>query len=123
MKKHTAKYVVTLTALLAVAYFVIVVALQNIIPGAGNSDLTIGGSTLAVAALFRPLRARVQDFIDRRFYRRKVDAQRTVESFSSRLREDVDLEHLSADLLNVVRNTMQPAHSSLWLRLPAGGER
>ena len=112
-----------LTALLAVAYFVIVVALQNIIPGAGDSDLTIGGSTLAVAALFRPLRARVQDFIDRRFYRRKVDAQRTVESFSSRLREDVDLEHLSADLLNVVRNTMQPAHSSLWLRLPAGGER
>ena len=112
-----------LTGLLAVAYFAIVVALQNVIPGAGDSDLTIAGSTLAVAALFRPLRARVQDFIDRRFYRRKFDAQRTVESFSSRLREDVDLEHLSADLLNVVRDTMQPVNASLWLRLPAGGQR
>jgi hypothetical protein len=105
-----------LTAMLAAAYFVIVVALQNVIPSAGDSDLTIAGSTLAVAALFRPLRARVQGFIDRRFYRRKFDAQRTLESFSSRLREDVDLDHLSADLLGVVRDTMQPAHASLWLR-------
>jgi hypothetical protein len=105
-----------LTVLLALAYFVIVVALQNIIPGADDSDLTIAGSTLAVAALFRPLRARVQGFIDRRFYRRKFDAQLTLESFSSRLREDVDLDHLSADLMNVVRNAMQPAHASLWLR-------
>jgi hypothetical protein len=112
-----------LTALLALAYFVIVVALQNVIPGAGDSDLTIAGSTLAVAALFRPLRSRVQGFIDRRFYRRKVDAQRTLESFSSRLREDVDLDHLSADLLTVVRDTMQPVHASLWLRLPAAGSR
>ena len=105
-----------LTALLAVAYFAIVVALQNVIPAGGDSDLTIAGSTLAVAALFRPLRARVQGFIDRRFYRRKFDAQGTVESFSARLREDVDLDHLSADLLNVVRDTMQPVHASLWLR-------
>jgi hypothetical protein len=59
---------------------------------------------------------RVQGFIDRRFYRRKFDAQRTVESFSSRLREDVDLEHLSADLVSVVSETMQPTHASLWLR-------
>jgi hypothetical protein len=105
-----------LTALLALAYFGIVVALQNAIPGADDSDLTIAGSTLAVAALFRPLRARVQGFIDRRFYRRKFDAQRTLESFSSHLREDVDLDHLSADLLGVVRDTMQPAHASVWLR-------
>jgi hypothetical protein len=112
-----------LTALLAVAYLGLVVVLQGVIPGAGDSDLTIAGSTLAVAALFRPLRARVQGFIDRRFYRRKFDAQRTVESFSARLREDVDLEHLTTDLLNVVSDTMQPVHSSLWLRLPAGGPR
>jgi hypothetical protein len=105
-----------LSALLALAYFAIVITLQSAIPGADDSDLTIAGSTLAVAALFRPLRARVQGFIDRRFYRRKFDAQRTLESFSSRLREDVDLDHLSADLLGVVRETMQPAHASVWLR-------
>jgi hypothetical protein len=105
-----------LTAILALAYLAIVVALQNVIPGADDSDLTIAGSTLAVAALFRPLRARVQGFIDRRFYRRRFDAQRTLESFSSRLREDVDLDHLSADLLRVVHSTMQPAHASLWLK-------
>jgi hypothetical protein len=106
----------SLTAILAAAYLGIVVVLQNAIPGADDSDLTIAGSTLAVAALFRPLRARVQGFIDRRFYRRKFDAQRTLETFSSRLREDVDLDHLSADLLRIVRDTLQPAHASLWLR-------
>ena len=112
-----------LTALLAAAYLGIVVTLQSIIPGAGDSDLTIVASTLAVAALFRPLRSRVQGFIDRRFYRRKFDAQRTLESFSSRLREDVDLDHLSADLVSVVTETMQPVHASLWLRLPEAGPR
>ena len=105
-----------LTGVLALSYLAIVVALQNLIPAADDSDLTIAGSTLAVAAFFRPLRARVQGFIDSRFYRHKYDAQRTLEAFSSRLREDVDLDHLSKDLLGVVRDTMQPAHASLWLK-------
>jgi hypothetical protein len=104
-----------LTALLAVTYFFIVVAMQNAIPGADDSDLTIAGSTLAVAALFRPLRARIQSFIDRRFYRRKVDARRTLESFAARLRDEVDLDQLSSSLVAVVQETMQPAHASVWM--------
>jgi hypothetical protein len=112
-----------LTALLALVYLAIVVALQNAIPGADDSDLTIAGSTLAVAALFQPLRTRVQGFIDRRFYRHKVDAQRTLEAFSAHLRDEVELNHLQAQLIAVVGDTMQPAHASLWLRSPAAGPR
>lgn len=113
-----------LTAVLAVTYLVLVVVLQGLLqPLTRESDLAIAGSTLAVAALFRPLRARVQSFIDRRFYRRKYDAAKTLDRFSSRLRDEVDLDSLTEELVTVVGATMQPRHASLWLRDPAALER
>jgi hypothetical protein len=110
----------TLTATLVLVYIGLVIALQFLLRGliSQTSDIAIVASTLAIAALFQPLRKRIQAGIDRRFFRRKYDAARTLAAFNATLRNEVDLSQLSEQLVAVVQETMQPTHISLWLRKP-----
>ena len=117
----------TLTAMLVALYFAAIVMLQRIfvLLTGRQSTLAVVASTLLIAALFNPLRRGIQSFIDRSFYRRKYDVRKTLEAFSIKLRNETDLEALNKDLEEVVSETMQPAHVSLWLRSdppPRGSE-
>ena len=109
----------SLTVMLALIYFGGVATTQAIFGALSGQEeqpqLAVVVSTLVIAALFMPLRRRIQSFIDRRFYRRKYDARKTLESFSAKLRDETDLNALTDELVGVVKEAMQPAHVSVWL--------
>jgi hypothetical protein len=117
----------SLTVILAAVYFGGVTATQSIFQTLTGQEklpqLAIVASTLVIAALFNPLRRRIQSFIDRRFYRNKYDARKTMEDFSVKLKDETDLAALNDDLVAVVAETMQPAHASLWLRPETSAKR
>jgi hypothetical protein len=111
-----------LTGLLALIYFGSVVVLQSLVENltGAQSPVVIVISTLAIAALFNPLRIRIQDFIDRRFYRRKYDAEQALAQFAAEARDEVDMDELTTALMSVVEETLQPENASLWLKRPQG---
>ena len=114
-----------LTATLALVYFGSVLSLNQLLLAltGQSSQLVVVASTLAIAVLFNPLRRRIQSFIDQRFYRHKYDAAKTLEAFSAKLRAETDLEKLCEDIAEVVDETMQPSHMTLWLRFPASSPK
>jgi hypothetical protein len=106
-----------LTAILGLGYAIVVIGLGQLL--GQDTSLAVAGATLAMAALFRPLRRRLQAVVDRRFNRRRHDAALTIDAFSAHLRDQIDLDTLSAELVAVVEQTMEPTRLSLWLRQPS----
>jgi len=121
--RRTVSYAI-IVALLAIVYFGSVIVLQRIFAGiiGESTEIITVLSTLAIAALFVPLRNRIQDAIDKRFNRKKYNAQQVMEKFSQTVRDETDIDKLTAELINMVNETMQPAHISLWLKKEKGSK-